>query len=140
MRTIKVSKVYKTFEEFENSPELAQMWKGWQGKKTSVESKRRTYTKFFGCYVEAVNPESNYGRAFRLYNHYEISDGCRFLMEVSVTSCLSIHNCSPVFFNGYEISIGSPICSNDDRKKMIEICKMGVTLFNSSTPVTLPEL
>ena len=129
MKTIKISKVYRTFDEFVNSPEFNDMWEGWQGQKTHVAGMKRAYKEFFGCFVEQIDPEKNYGKSYRLYNHYQTDDGCRFLQEVSITTCLSIHSLSPVYFLPNEIVIAEPTATNEDRKQMIDICKLGITLF-----------
>ena len=129
MKTIKISKVYKTFEEFENSPEFTDMWNGWQGQKTSVAGMKRAYKEFYGCFVEEVEPEKNYGKKYRLYNHYRTDDGCVFLSEVKIVSCLSIHSLSPVILGENEITIEEPICTNEDRKEMMRLGKANITLY-----------
>ena len=129
MKTIKISKVYRTFEEFENSPEFNEMWERWQGKRQSIAAKKKVYKEFYGCYVEPIEPSENYGRSFRLYNHYKTDEGHLLFMEQKIHSMIALSTLSPVYFGENEISIGEPICSNSDRKQMREICELGITLY-----------
>ena len=124
-----IIKVYKSIEELSNSEEYNDMWKGWQGKERDIKVMKQSYKEFYGCFVVAVDPKENYGKGYRLFTHYKISEGMMFLHELNISGCLSLRSLRPAYFTPEKITIGRPICSNSERQLMKELCDLGITLY-----------
>lgn len=87
-KVMAIGKVYTNRTEFLESKEVKEIFEGYNNDMPS----RLRRTNFIAAYVVNVDPEKNYGRAFKLFWHFEIIDskyaGMQRLLEVTLGSCI----------------------------------------------------
>jgi hypothetical protein len=83
----KADKVFETLDEYVESPEFLQSFMGYNSDKEKARLLKTA--NFVRGFAIAVNPETNYGRPFKLYRIYTMHTGKLAMIEQSPGAMLS---------------------------------------------------
>lgn len=128
MNTYHISKRYSTKEQYYASPEFKEVYRGYEN---NIPSTKRVDANFIflGGYVVTVDPTTNYGQPFKLFQHYQCRDGLKCLKEESVISVLSTAPLCHVTLVGDIITIRGDVIYDKNDKSRKRLIEDGITVY-----------